>query len=351
MPPYCGKIFIMGKMKFISMIVFAIQLVHIAYGQDPSFSQFFSSPLNINPALTAKTNTDWRLIANFRDQWVGPASPYVTGTISYDSKILQNDFANAPEKNNYMGIGGMLMYDNAMSGAIKSTYASFNLSYNMKLAGEGDTGHQLGIGFGAIYGRRYTDFTALDFEEQFTGAGFNKNLPTGESALSNMKPYMSLSTGLLYSYNTEKTNVDMGIGAFHVNKPRQTFLGDENQRLPMRKVAHANVETFLNQRVVLSTNAIYQFQMEAKYFSVGGALGYYLNDADETLINAGLWYWSDNAIVPYIGLTYKNIQYGLSYDITISKLNQGARKPSTAEFSIILRGNKAPSGAIPCPWK
>ena len=340
----------MRKMKSIALIICAVQAMQVTYGQDPSFSQFFSSPLNINPALTAKISSDWRLIANFRDQWIGPASPYVTGTVSYDSKILQNKIANVPEKDNYAGMGAMLMYDNAMSGVVKSTYASANFSYNLLLAEAGDTKHRLGMGFGAIYGRRFTDFTGIDFEAQFTGTGFNKNLPTGETALSNMKPYISISTGLLYSYNTEKTNMDIGFAAFHLNEPKQTFLGDEKQRLPVRKVAHANFETFLTERVVLSTNAIYQLQLDAKYFSVGGALGYYLGHADETLINAGLWYWSANAVVPYLGLTYKNIQYGLSYDITISKLNQAARKPNTAEFSIILRGKKAPSAVIPCPW-
>ena len=62
-------------------------VITCSYGQDPSFSQFFSSPLNINPALTGNINADWRMIANFRDQWIGPASPYATGSISYDMKI------------------------------------------------------------------------------------------------------------------------------------------------------------------------------------------------------------------------------------------------------------------------
>src|SRR6187397_2692497 len=144
----------MKKMKCLVVTAVCIILVFTTYAQDPSFSQFFSSPLNVNPALTAKINTDWRLIANFRDQWIGPASPYVTGTISYDSKILQNKVANIPEKENYLGLGGMLMYDNAMSGAMKSTYASLNMSYNVKLAGFDETSHRLGVGFGAIYGRR-----------------------------------------------------------------------------------------------------------------------------------------------------------------------------------------------------
>jgi len=342
----------MRQMKSIALVAFLISIVETSYGQDPSFSQFFSSPLNVNPALTANINADWRLISNFRDQWLGPASPYMTGTISYDAKIFQDKIPNMPDQDNFMGLGGMLMYDNAMSGVVKSTYASLNFSYSVKLAEVNGAKHRLGAGFGASYGRRHIDFSRIDFEEQFTGRGFNTNLPTGEAALSNMKPYISVSAGLLYSFSMEKSNLDIGVAGFHLNKPKQTFLKDDNQQLAVRKVIHANFETYLDEKVVLNTNAIYQFQSAASYFSVGGTLGYRLGeDEDGTLFNAGLWYWSSNAMIPYLGLVYKNFQCGISYDITISKLAQAARKPNTFEISIILRGTKTPTGIIPCPWK
>ena len=337
--------------KSIAVIIFLMNFTRSLNAQDPSFSQFFSSPLNINPALTANINADWRLISNLRDQWIGPASPYVTGTISYDSKIFQNKIPNVETEGNIIGVGGMLMFDHAMSGVVKSTYASLDLSYNIKISETDYYTERLGIGFGAIYGRRNIDFSRVDFEEQFTGFGFNPNLPTGETALSNMKPYVSASAGLTYSASMEKRNFDVGIAAFHLNKPRQTFLKDDNEFLSIRKVAHANFETFINERAEFNTNAIYQFQKKASYFSVGAAMGYYLDNTAETMVTAGLWYWSNNAVIPYVGLTYKDFQLGISYDITTSKLNQAAKKPSSWELSIILRGVKKPTGVIPCPWK
>src|SRR5678815_1469985 len=175
-------------MKKLKIFLYVFVLIAIqAKAQDPSFSQFYSSPLNINPALTANINADWRVIANFRDQWIGPASPYVTGTISYDRKIMQNKMMYE-EEGNRVGIGGMLMYDHAMSGIARNTYASFNFSYNVKLS-EGDVVNRIGMGIGAIYGHKTVDFTKLDFEEQFNGSGFDTNLPTGEAALANMKGY------------------------------------------------------------------------------------------------------------------------------------------------------------------
>jgi type IX secretion system PorP/SprF family membrane protein len=340
----------MKTMKRQLLITCLLMAMKSLNAQDPSFAQFFSSPLNINPALTANINADWRLISNFRDQWIGPASPYVTGTVSFDTKVMQNKTPNMPE-NNFIGIGGMLMFDRAMSGIVKSTYGSLNLSYNIKISETDYYTERLGIGFGAIYGRKDMDFSRVDFEEQFTGFGFNRNLPTGETALSNMKPYVSASAGLTYSATTEKTNFDVGVAAFHLNKPRQTFLKDDQEFLAIRKVAHANFETFINEKTVFNTNAIYQFQKEANYLSVGAAIGYYVGNTAESMVTAGLWYWSNNAMIPYVGFTHKDLQVGISYDIITSKLNQASRRPSSWELSFILRGVKKQSGIIPCPWK
>ena len=121
--------------------------------------------------------------------------------------------------------------------------------------------------------------------------------------------------------------------------------------LPIRQVAHANYERYLNDRVVLNINTIFQHQKEAEYYSIGGALGYYVGNQQDVLINGGIWYWSKNAIIPYVGIMYKDMQFGLTYDITVSKLNEAPRRPNTFELAFILRGVKDPSGIIPCPWK
>jgi len=319
------------------------------HAQDPNFSQFFSSPLNINPGLTANIAADWRAIANYRTQWLGPAAPYTTGTISYDRKIFQHKIAGMEEKN-YWGMGAMVMFDYAMQGIVKSTYGSFNLLYNIRLTG-GDKVNRLGAGFGAIYGNRYVDFNRLTFQEQFTGSGFNTALPTGEAALTSMKPYVSASFGLVYSRSTDKSNIDIGTSIFHFNKPKQTFLSDPNQFLPPRWVVHGNYEAWLNDGLVLNTNAIYQKQEKASYYSFGGGLGFEISRVESSLFNAGLWYWSDNAITPYVGLSYRDMQFGISYDFTISKLRETPRQTTSFEISFILRGSKPPGIGVPCPWK
>ena len=340
--------------------------------QDPSFSQFFSSPLNVNPALTGDINGKWRLISNYRNQWSGVGNPYATGTISIDNKIFQNTVANYVDENTRVAIGGMMMYDEAMGGALKSNYASFNVAGNIRLAsGNGyeqngyrirhiskikmDEGaeQRLGVGIGISYGNRRLDLSKLTFAEQFNGSGFDTNLPTGETALSNMKPFLSTNAGILYSYITDAVNFDLGVAAYHFNKPKQSFLSDPNQFLANRYVVHANFEKTLTDQLVLNSNGIYQYQSGARYFSIGGALGYYMQTVDEReiIINGGLWYWSNNALIPYVGFSYGNYQIGLTYDMNISKLSLAAKRAQTFELCFILRGGSKPDGVIPAPWK
>lgn len=340
------------KTKPLFIFIILVMCVTFSKAQDPSFSQFFSSPLNINPALTAHINGDWRVISNFRDQWLGPASPYRTGTVSFDTKLFQNRFANITEDGNVAGAGIMLMNDNAMGGVLKSNYASGNVSYRVKLA-DGKYKHKLGLGFAGIYGHRRIDFQQLTFEEQFTytSSGFNTTLPTGESSLTSMRPYFSMSAGLLYSVSSEKSNFDLGVSAFHVNRPKQTFLQDKDQVLPVRYVVHANFEQFINDETVINLNTIYQRQLTAKYYSVGGAIGYILPNTQGMMVNAGLWYWSRNALVPYIGFVINNYQFGFSYDMTTSKLNTASKKPNTWELSLIIKGKKRLTYEVPCPWR
>lgn len=361
----------MKKLKNKFPVLIAMIIAIHANGQDPSFSQFFSSPLNVSPALTAHINEKWRLISNYRNQWIGPSNPYKTGTVSFDNKIFQNLPDNYVDENTRIGIGGMMMYDEAMGGALKSNYASFNVSGNIRLANRGGLEHsgrrvghnskikmdqspeqRLGIGIGLIYGNKKLDFGKLDFGEQFTGTGFNTNLPSGETALSKMKPYLSSSAGIIYSFITDLTNLDIGAAAFHFNKPKQTFVADDKQYLATRYVAHANFETYLTDQVILNTNGIYQYQSGASYFSAGGALGYLLQQNEtDVIINAGLWYWSNNAVIPYIGFSYGNFQVGLTYDVTISKLNAAAKRSNTFEISMILRGGSGKNNSvIPAPW-
>ena len=246
----------------------------------------------------------------------------------------------------------MIMYDEAMLGTLKSTYASLDAAYSIKIAEQGGD-QRLGMGVGLTYGHKRVDFSQLNFSQQFTGSGFDTNLPTGEAAFTNMTDYLSVSTGLLYTYNSRYSNLDIGVAAYHLNKPKQTVVADPNQYLAPRYVVHADYVNYLNSKVLLFSNSIYQTQSKANYFSVGGGAGYVMSEEGEEdmIFNVGLWYWSNNAIIPYIGFTFNKLQLGLSYDITTSQLSSAARRPQTFELSITFRGGDRADNSVPSLWK
>src|SRR5882762_6578663 len=127
--------------------------------QDPGFSQFFASPLTLNPALTGKFNGVVRVAGNYRNQWPSINNAFITSTISVDAPILKN---RLPE-NDTWGLGVMAMTDKTASGILTSNFFSLSTSYHKSLDEDGL--HQLGVGFQGTYANKSLDGTRLTFED------------------------------------------------------------------------------------------------------------------------------------------------------------------------------------------
>src|SRR5215213_2381447 len=88
--------------------------------QDPHFSQFFASPLTLNPALTGKFDGIVRVAGNYRDQWPAISKAFVTSTASVDMGILDG---RLPQGDTW-GVGLMAMTDKTANGILTSNYLS-----------------------------------------------------------------------------------------------------------------------------------------------------------------------------------------------------------------------------------
>ena len=71
------------KVNILKKVFFGIMIIcasAYAKSQDLHFSQYFNSPLLINPANTGfAPDADWRAGANYRNQWQGVlTNPYKT---------------------------------------------------------------------------------------------------------------------------------------------------------------------------------------------------------------------------------------------------------------------------------
>lgn len=179
-------------MNLKSIILFLLICISkTLYAQDPYFSQYYSSPLTFNPALTGYFNGAHRLAINYRNQWANISSPYQTGAVSFDTRILQNKMA----ANNKWGLGVQAMYDQAGAGVYKNSYIALSTGFNKGLDADGY--QSIGIGIQAAYARHVVDFSKVSFANQFTSSGFDLSVPSGETINNRSISYADLNIGML----------------------------------------------------------------------------------------------------------------------------------------------------------
>src|SRR6187549_3455021 len=102
-------------MRKLFILTVAVFVSFFAQAQDPHFSQFFASPLTLNPAFTGKFDGQFRLAANHRDQWPSIPKAYVTTSASVDFGLLKSKI---PE-GDVFGIGISALSDQSADAALK----------------------------------------------------------------------------------------------------------------------------------------------------------------------------------------------------------------------------------------
>jgi type IX secretion system PorP/SprF family membrane protein len=303
----------------------------VLYAQDPHFSQYFASPLTMNPANTGNFEGSNRMAMNFRQQWMGVGDPFVTGTVSVDSKILRNKLNNDDK----FGIGLMGLYDQSLGSALLSSYGAFSIAYHKALD---EDGYQtLAVGFQPVIGNRRLDYSKVSFYRQFGSNGFDLSLPNGESFKTASIVYFDFNSGLMYNYQDEERSLYAGFSYYHMTRPKQSFLGDTSYRLPARFNVHLGASLLTGEYGRLFFSGTAMQQSGSSETALGVSYGYSVpSAADNTMLVVGAWYRMKDAIYPYVGLQFNSMLLGFSYDVTTSNLSLANTKNKSIEVSCIL---------------
>lgn len=339
------------KFIYVSVILIGCCLTaRETIAQNPVFSQFYASPLSVNPAFAGNGDADWRIMGIRRSQWIGAGvDPLNTTSLSFDGKI----YRQKNNEQNYIGGGVLFLQDKGLGGAYNSNAFNFAVSSHISL--DADDRHGLSGGLGGTYNNTLIDYSQLSFGQQLSSSGFNRVLPTNEVYISNVKPYYSAFAGLVYTYRTEVSSFDIGVAGYRFISSSQTALQNKTQHYPPRYNIHANYQAFINDGLVFNANVLYVAENQNNIYSAGVNFGKILGgtgeDEQPTVLNFGLWYRQQEAIIPYLGLSYKNLQGGLSYDVNASPSKSSLGPLQTFEFSLIFRSPQKRANPIPCPWK
>jgi type IX secretion system PorP/SprF family membrane protein len=288
-------------------ILFLYILPEFAFAQDPGFSQFFANPLYLNPAFSGTTELP-RTVLNYRNQWPQKGSTFTTYALSFDQL----------SKKMNTGYGIQVYHDKELNNIINSTSAAFSYSYHLKI----NQFSFITMGLQAGIVLKQFNANSLVFPSEIDQLlGVISGTMTNQFSSEN-KTYPDFSVGVIGQHN----EIFGGLSVHHLTQPDESIIeGDQKGKLPMKVTVHGGARSrkfhhgLLSREFTLSPNIIYQQQGSFKQLN----LGVYLI---ERSFQFGAWYRNNidirpDAIIALVGFAREKIQFGYSFDFTLSQLS------------------------------
>jgi type IX secretion system PorP/SprF family membrane protein len=340
----------MNKHKTTWRIIFVVIVLtctaYVSVAQDLHFSQYFNTPLLVNPANTGfAPDVDWRAGINYRNQWASlTANPYKTMSLWGDVQLFNERFENA-----WVGIGGAILRDVAGSGSLTSTRAFGSIAYHQTIG----FASLLSAGFNVGWVGKRIDVSKLTFDNQWNGKFFDVSIPSGESFAYSQVGYFDMQAGINYAFfPNENTYLNAGFSASHINRPKESFFSANsiNAQLDVRYTAFINGAVKLNDQWIVNPNA-YISKMGTAYETVLGVNANYNLSGDGAMqLIGGLYYRSNDAVIPMVGYQWNDYKLTVNYDATISSLSNYNQSRGAYELSLVKTGLFSAGGKeVKCP--
>lgn len=320
-------------MKRYLIIYFALFSVftgkHQLFAQDIHFSQYSSSPLNLAPSNSGLFDGDYRVTANFRDQWRVVPVPYTTVSLAAE---MRNKFKHV--QGDYTGAGVLFNYDLAGDSKYSTTQFYIPVSYLKKIGKDSN----LFVGVGLAPGVSNINFKTdrLKFDNQYDGDAYNSALPTGENFPLLSKTYFDLNASLSFQYLFRpRAWIQLSAAFSHLNQPNVSFFKEKSVKLDLKQAYYAGVSYPVGAKLDWMIELLYERQGKYQEIIPGSRISYILSFKDRISANLGFYYRGKDALIGRLGMKYKNLEAGLSYDVNISKFIPATNRRGGFEASLI----------------
>ena len=190
---------------------------------------------------------------------------------------------------------------------------------------------------------------------------YDASLSSGETFASNGFSYFDAGTGIVYSYkdgddytpSNDGKSFNVGFAAYHVNKPKYSFMNNSSERLSVRYSAFANaIIGQRNSNWSFLPGVYYQLQGKAQEILIGSSVKYCVSEGSDvtgfnksTYVSFGAYFRTKDAFILRAMLEWSDFSIGLAYDVNVSNLRTVSNTKGGAE--IFLRYNMG-SGFL---WK
>jgi len=281
------------------------------------------SPLTLNPANTGAFNGTFRIGGIYRDQARSflNSNAYVTPSFYVDAPIIMIG------KRSWLGVGGMMYNDEAGATSLSNLAALGSAAIHFAADKKSKTIFSFGLQAGTV--QRRIDLTSSDVEfadELMTGGVGIGASPDRSANVDDNRSYFDLAIGALLTSKLNK-GMDMAVGLSvkHLLSPNYNLDnstdGDDQAELKPLLTLHGLFNVDLNEKWTLSPTFLFHSLSGANNIQVQGMMGYHLNEAKDMTFKFGLGYRLRDAAEVLLGLDYKQFKVALSYDATLSGLN------------------------------
>lgn len=320
------------KKLFLFCVMAMVLPVAGGYAQGMHFSQYWNAPLLVNPANTALLpDANYRLGAQYRQQWASIPVPYTTISVFGEAQLLRG-----VEGSNWLGIGGAFWNDRAGAGQLEQTRGDLYMAYHLQLGER----HMVSLGASAGIVQRKVDFSRLIFDRQWDGFKFDEALKSGEPMDMRQAGYTDIGVGLNYAFfPNENFYLKIGGSVGHLNQPTETFY-NASHKLGMRPTGNAEAIIRVSPTVILTPSLYFTMQQNA-WEGLYGTLAEFRVGGDEvagSFIIGAFHRWGD-AIVGAAGYQWGDIRLTSSYDYTLSTLRSANNGRGAFEISLLYQGH------------
>lgn len=346
----------MIKKSTLYATLFFVLIFSGIQAQDIHFSQFYMSPLTLNPALTGVMNCNTRVVGNYRNQWgsVLGKGAYNTYSVSYDQKLPVGRY-------DYFGFGGNFWGDAAGSLDFQTLTFKLSGSYSRRVGGDRRKAHYIALGAEAGLSQRSIDWLKGQWPSQVNGGEWDETIDPGEGPLPGNFLFGDIGLGLLWFSVLGKNSSFYAGGAFnHLNHPNLSFWApDDVEKYYSRFVLHAGGEFPLGSgSVSLVPGAVFFKQGPSMEINAGTSFRFNMDNGNDHSFQVGAWgrlarHFEKPILMDAIILSARfdlsNFGIGFSYDVNTSSLADGSRGNGGFEFSMIYTICGPQNRGVYCP--
>jgi type IX secretion system PorP/SprF family membrane protein len=320
----------------------------ISLAQDIHFSQYYNAPLLVNPSNAGLIKGKFRVGINSKNQWSSVTKPYQTISGFFDMQFLKRRYHM-----DALGVGVLFNADIAGDARYSTLQAGAAITYIKSISYRNN--HFISVGIMPAILQNSINYDALYYDNQWNGNYFDPTLPNDERTGKNSFINFDLAVGTQWFYQQSlRQFYNVGFSVSHITRPRVGLLSDKNIRLDLKYLLHGASKIPVSNDLDLVPSLMMSKQGPYYEMILGTLLKYNrsTNYMEETSLNFGIYYRYADALIAMTGFEYKNINFGLSYDINLSKLMIASHVRGGLEFSISYtfdRNKNKRAKEIPCP--